>query len=178
MGAKSGRCIACPTAKTPKEGDFPTPPDFAVEVISPNDVFEAVEDKSNDYEQAGVPPVWVIGPKVKAAQIRYADGTCTVLQPTEVSSGQAVVPGFSTPVMELFGWAWSLGEWHGVSVPVPAERIQNRRPHFAASTVNPRIGFPSASTKRAHALKSCPLFVTFSTRVFLPLARVSFSKLF
>ncbi len=38
-------------------------PDLAVEVISPNDAYEEVAEKLDDYQKAGVPLIWVISPK-------------------------------------------------------------------------------------------------------------------
>ena len=35
------------------------PPDLAVEVVSPNDSADELEEKLDDYQQAGVPLVWV-----------------------------------------------------------------------------------------------------------------------
>ncbi len=52
-----------PGGRLPKEwAKFP--PDLAVEVVSPNDSAEEVEEKLSDYRKASVPLVWVIYPGV------------------------------------------------------------------------------------------------------------------
>ena len=45
------------------EGWVRIPPDLAVEVVSPNDSAEELEEKLEDYHKAGVPLVWVIYPE-------------------------------------------------------------------------------------------------------------------
>src|SRR5262245_21755606 len=40
-------------------------PDLAIEVVSPNDTYEEVEEKLADYFDAGVPLVWVVTPKTR-----------------------------------------------------------------------------------------------------------------
>ena len=61
-----------PDASFVKAGRFPgdvlpkgwakSPPDLAVEVVSPNDLVYELEEKLSDYRKAGVPLIWVIGP--------------------------------------------------------------------------------------------------------------------
>ena len=43
---------------------FDTPPDIAIEVISPNDRADARSQKLRDYERAGVPLVLILNPRV------------------------------------------------------------------------------------------------------------------
>ena len=52
--------------RIPAEGNpkfFHGPPDLAVEVVSPNDTSEEVEDKVLDWLEAGTKLVWVVSPK-------------------------------------------------------------------------------------------------------------------
>ena len=51
------------------EGWVRIPPDLAVEVVSPNDSAEELEEKLDDYRKAGVPLVWVIYPKARKARV-------------------------------------------------------------------------------------------------------------
>lgn len=90
-----------PNSKLPK-GDFLIAPDFAVEVISPNDLFEEVEEKLADYRSAGVRLVWIVSPGSRTVQIRRADGSCALVCETGDLSGEDVVPGFTCKVADLF----------------------------------------------------------------------------
>jgi Uma2 family endonuclease len=55
-----------PDGKVPK-GDFRIRPDLAVEVLSPNDLCDALELKLADYRAAGIPLVWVLSPATRTA---------------------------------------------------------------------------------------------------------------
>ena len=54
-------------AHIPPEGEpdtkWPMPPDLAVEVISPNDLYEKVYAKAMEYLAAGVKQVWLVSPE-------------------------------------------------------------------------------------------------------------------
>ncbi|MFO0850431.1 MAG: Uma2 family endonuclease [Gemmataceae bacterium] len=90
-----------PGGKVPK-GDYRIAPDLAVEFISPNELFEEVEEKLTDYHAAGVRLVWVVSPGSKTVQVRRADGSCAVLREADTLSGEDVVPGFACKVADLF----------------------------------------------------------------------------
>ncbi len=84
------------------QGDFTIPPDLAVEVVSPNDLYEYVEEKIEDYRKAGVKLVWIVSPGSKTVLIRRPDGTATALGLDGELSGESVLPGFTCKVAELF----------------------------------------------------------------------------
>jgi Uma2 family endonuclease len=84
------------------KGDILLAPDLTVEVISPNDTYEEVEVKVNEYLGAGVRLVWVISPESKTIVIRRPDKTAAWLDSTDTLSGENVVPGFSCPVIDIF----------------------------------------------------------------------------
>ena len=48
-----------PQEMLPK-GWIKIPPDLAVEVVSPNDSSDQLEEKLADYEKVGIPLIWVI----------------------------------------------------------------------------------------------------------------------
>jgi putative restriction endonuclease len=54
-------------ARIPPEGEpdtkWPMPPDLAVEVISPNDLYEKVYAKAMEYLATGVKQVWLVSPE-------------------------------------------------------------------------------------------------------------------
>jgi Uma2 family endonuclease len=90
-----------PGDQTP-EGYIKIAPDIAVEVISPNELFEEVEAKVTDYRSVGVKLIWIINPKSRTVLIRRLDGTSTELGENGTLSGEDVLPGFTCPVAELF----------------------------------------------------------------------------
>ena len=48
--------------ETPWEGDWDVVPDLAIEVVSPNDTFSAVERRVGEYFDHSVRQVWVVSP--------------------------------------------------------------------------------------------------------------------
>ncbi len=86
----------------PPRGYIRLAPDLAVEVISPNDEACDLQEKIEEYLQAGVQPIWVIYPRTKRIIVFRADGTVSRLTETESIVGDSVLPGFSCPVADLF----------------------------------------------------------------------------
>ena len=87
---------------TVPRGNLKTAPDLAIEVISPTDEAEEVEDKVADYRSAGVKLVWFLYPKTKTVHVRRLDRTCAELDETGTLDGEDVIPGFTCPVADLF----------------------------------------------------------------------------
>jgi Uma2 family endonuclease len=76
-------------------------PDLAVEVVSPNDSAEDLEEKLDDYRTAGVPLIWVIYPELRKVKIFRQDGPAGELREDDVLSGEDVIPGFRCPLREI-----------------------------------------------------------------------------
>ena len=89
-----------PGGELPK-GWIKIPPDLAVEVISPKDLVEALEEKLEDYRRAGVPLIWVINPRSRTARVHRKDGTASDLHEEDELSGEDVIPGFRCPLREI-----------------------------------------------------------------------------
>ncbi len=81
---------------------FDGAPDLAVEVISPNDVYDTVDEKVREFLDAGTRLVWVINPRRQTVTIFRADNTITALRDNDSLSGEDVLPGFSILIAELF----------------------------------------------------------------------------
>ena len=94
-----------PDGRAPK-GNIEVSPDLAVEVISPNDTAEEVEETVNDWLSAGVPLVWVVSPTFRTVRIHRprssALGPIAELTETDNIDGEDVLPGFSSPVRAFF----------------------------------------------------------------------------
>lgn len=83
------------------EGFATFAPDLAVEVISPNELFEDVMVKVSEYLDAGVRLVWVIDPTTRRAHI-YRPDSGIILTSKDDLDGEAVIPGFRCPINDLF----------------------------------------------------------------------------
>ncbi len=90
-----------PEAGLPK-AFWPGAPDLAVEVISPNDSTEEVEEKVNDWLDHGCSMVWVVSPKQKTITVYRSQTDITILSENETLDGRDVVPGFQCSVQEIF----------------------------------------------------------------------------
>ena len=77
------------------------PPDLAVEVVSPNDLVEALEEKLDDYRRVEVPLVWVIYPELRKVKVLRRGGSVSELREDDELSGEDVIPGFRCPVREI-----------------------------------------------------------------------------
>lgn len=77
-------------------------PDLAVEVVSPNDLAEEVDQKINDYLQAGVRLVWIVHPSSRTVAVHRADDSVVRLRETDYLDGENVLPGFQCRIADLF----------------------------------------------------------------------------
>jgi len=77
-------------------------PDLAVEVISPSDKVGAVEEKVQEWLEAGTPLVWIVSPKLRNVTVYRSRTDITVLTENDTLNGEDVVPGFSYQVARLF----------------------------------------------------------------------------
>lgn len=77
-------------------------PDFAAEVVSPNDECEPLEQKIDEYLRAGVKLVWVVYPNTQVVYVFRPDGTAARKTRTDSLDGESVFPGLVLPVADLF----------------------------------------------------------------------------
>src|SRR5262245_61280578 len=77
-------------------------PDLAAEVVSPNDTYEQVDEKIEEYLRAGVRLVWVISPQNHTVRVHRGNGSSHCLRENDELDGEDVVPGFRCPVRDLF----------------------------------------------------------------------------
>jgi Uma2 family endonuclease len=77
-------------------------PDLAVEVVSPNDRYARVDDKVEEYREAGVRLIWVVNPGSRTVLVHRRDGTTLRLTENAELSGEDVLPGFRCRVADLF----------------------------------------------------------------------------
>ncbi len=77
-------------------------PDLAVEVVSPNDLYEEVDDKVNDYLLVKVPMIWVVNAVLRTVLVYLADGTIRRYAAEQELPGEPLLPGFRVRVADLF----------------------------------------------------------------------------
>ncbi len=81
---------------------WPGAPDLAVEVLSPGDTLEEVEDKVEDWLVAGARAVWIVSPKRRSVTVYRSMTDVTRLSESDELEGETVVPGFRCKVSEIF----------------------------------------------------------------------------
>jgi Uma2 family endonuclease len=77
-------------------------PDLAVEVLSPSDPAEEIEEKVDDYLNARTPLVWVINPRRRTITVHRPGRDPQVLRENDTLDGEDVVPGFACKVTDAF----------------------------------------------------------------------------
>ncbi len=85
----------------PHETFYHSPPDLAVEVLSPTDRPRTVRTKIHNYTQAGT-VVWVVDPEDKTVEVYVPGQEVKTLRLSDTLDGGAVLPGFSLAVEDLF----------------------------------------------------------------------------
>ncbi|MCA1594583.1 MAG: Uma2 family endonuclease, partial [Acidobacteria bacterium] len=73
-------------------------PDLAVEVNSPGDTVNEVEQKVEEWLEAGASLVWVVSPKLHTVTVYRSRTDIVVLTENDTLDGEAVVPGFQYSV--------------------------------------------------------------------------------
>jgi Uma2 family endonuclease len=81
---------------------FEGPPDLAVEVVSPSDTVEAIDEKVDDYLAAATRLVWLVNPRRRTVTVYRPGENPVILRDTDTLHGQDVVPGFESVVARLF----------------------------------------------------------------------------
>ena len=81
----------------PKEQVFRTPPFICIEILSPEDRMERIQDKIDDYLNFGVPYVWVINPRKRRAWVHTKEGSREAGDILRTEN-----PSFEIPLTEIF----------------------------------------------------------------------------
>jgi Uma2 family endonuclease len=84
------------------QGFFPTAPDIAVEVVSPNNTSEEMMEKIDLYLKNGSRMVWVIYPQTRVITVYRQNNIVSLLRENDTLEGEDVLPGFQLPVAKLF----------------------------------------------------------------------------
>jgi Uma2 family endonuclease len=90
-------------AERPAPRWVPVIPDLVVEVASSSDRPAEIRQKSAMWLDAGVRLVWVVLPGERVVEVYRAGEAVVRLGETDTLDGADIVPGFSTPVVAIFG---------------------------------------------------------------------------
>jgi Uma2 family endonuclease len=81
---------------------WPGAPDLAVEVVSPADTFNEVEEKVEQWLGAGTRAVWIVNPRRRSVSVYRSMTDVARLSDTDELEGGEVVRGFRCKVSEIF----------------------------------------------------------------------------
>ncbi len=91
-----------PEPTIPQASAWDVVPDLAVEVVSPTNTAEEIDEKIVDYCAAGVRLVWVLYPNSGRVYVCKSANHIDVLEQTDELNGADVLPGFRLPIQSLF----------------------------------------------------------------------------
>ncbi len=91
-----------PVREVPDTPMLKLAPDLAVEVISPGNTRQEMEQKLSDYFAQGVRLVWYMYPKSREVHVFTSPEKCRVLQEADELTGDDVIPGFRLPLLTFF----------------------------------------------------------------------------
>jgi Uma2 family endonuclease len=77
-------------------------PILAVEILSPNDTVEEINEKIDAYLAANVPLVWVADPYRRTVTVHSPGAEPVLFNARQELTGEPHLPGFRVPVLRLF----------------------------------------------------------------------------
>lgn len=86
----------------PPKGFSQAAPELIVEVMSPDDRWQDVREKIEEYFSIGVQWVWVVEPENRAVLVYRSATEMQKLSKGDALRGEGVLAGFETPVAKLF----------------------------------------------------------------------------
>jgi len=81
---------------------FMRAPLLAIEILSPSDILEHVQEKVSDYLVAGVPLVWIVDPHFRTVVVHRPDSTPEMFTGEEELIGDPHLPGLKVTVKDVF----------------------------------------------------------------------------
>lgn len=77
--------------------------EFVIEIISPTDKLEEVEEKLHEYFEAGVKVLWQIRPRTQSVHVYTSPTSVTICTGDRECSAAPVLPDFKMRAEEVFG---------------------------------------------------------------------------
>ncbi|MEO6809885.1 MAG: Uma2 family endonuclease [Isosphaeraceae bacterium] len=90
-------------ARSPNAAFFEGPPVLAVEILSPSDTKERIDEKIALYFEVGVPLVWLVDPRFRTITVLRPDAEPELFNVLQELTAEPHLPGFRVPVAQLFG---------------------------------------------------------------------------
>ena len=84
-------------------------PDLVVEVVSPTNTFDAQLVRVAEYQEAGVPIIWVAQPALRWLHVYRKDGSVAVLRAPDAFKDEPLLPGLTFAVADVFPAAPPVG---------------------------------------------------------------------
>src|SRR5580693_508811 len=88
--------------RPPPKTSWPFAPDLAVEVVSPSERAEAVQERVLDWFAGGTRRGWLVYRNVHTVHVHRSPSEVQILGSADSLSGEDVLPGFSCRVGALF----------------------------------------------------------------------------
>ena len=91
-------------ANTPETSPFfEGPPVLAVEILSPSDAQEDIDEKVDLYLATGVKIIWVVNPRFRTINVYRPDAEPELFNELQEITAEPHLPGFRVAVAEIFG---------------------------------------------------------------------------
>lgn len=84
------------------EGYLELAPELVVEIMSPNDRWQSVQDKLEEYFAIGVQWVWIVQPANRTVLVYHSPTEVQKFDEEDTLNGEGVLEGFTLPVAHLF----------------------------------------------------------------------------
>jgi Uma2 family endonuclease len=89
--------------RRPPKGFLEVAPELVVEIMSPDDRWQEVRQKLEEYFSIGVQWVWIIEPENRAVLVYRSSTEMDKLGEEDTLHGEDILAGFTLPVASLFG---------------------------------------------------------------------------
>lgn len=86
----------------PEEGDIEVVPDIAIEILSPNDLYIAVNRKLVEYFDVGVRQVWLVDPAFGKISVYASPTEVRIHAEGDILEGEPLLPGSRLDVASVF----------------------------------------------------------------------------
>ena len=91
-------------ARAPEAAYIEGPPVLAVEILSPSDRQEDIDEKLAVYLETGVAVVWVVNPRFRTVTAYRPDAPPVLFNDQQDLTAEPHLPGFRVPVARVFGF--------------------------------------------------------------------------
>lgn len=88
--------------EVPSDDYIRTPPDLAVEVLSPSEPADRLLAKLREYLECGVGVVWLVDPTLRSVMVVTGQRAPVSLGVGQTLTGEGALAGFACPIADLF----------------------------------------------------------------------------